>query len=150
MSYTQRHSHESLPPCPRSEYKEKKRNLYFLYAPPSPPQVKENFFHPNFRPGSFAMCVAEFRHSSYFTSASRVSFSLLHACISANIHTLALFFSFLFLFLPSFSRLSHANPYWYFFLASIAFLFFSSRSFSQALTHTYVHNSRVSFVASYK
>lgn len=132
MSYTQRHSHESLPPRPRSEYKEKKKLIFFLHAS----SVEEDFFHPSSRPGSFAMCVAEFRHFSYPTSASCIflSFSLSLMHIRKYTHTLL-------------SRLSHfsfyhfsplyANPYWYF-SSYRSLFFFSSYAFSQALTHTYV------------
>lgn len=132
MSYTQRHSHESLPPRPRSEYKEKKKLIFFLHAS----SFEEDFFHPSSRPGSFAMCVAEFRHFSYPTSASYIflSLSLSHAYPQIHTHTLL-------------SRLSHfsfyhlsplyANPYWYF-SSYRSLFFFSSYAFSQALTHTYV------------
>lgn len=65
VSYTQRHSHESLPPRPRSKYI-KKKNLIFFYTLP----LRERLLSSQF-PSRIVFTMAEFRRSLYPISAFR-------------------------------------------------------------------------------
>lgn len=80
MSYTQRHSHESLPPRPRSEYKEKKKLIFFLHAS----SVEEDFFHPSFPSG--IICDVCGRVSTFFLSNFRIlQLSLFFSSLSLSL-----------------------------------------------------------------
>jgi len=142
VSYTQRHSHESLPPRPRSEYKEKKK-LIFFYTLPS----RRISFNPISCPGSFC----DGRVSAFFLFHFR-TLPLSPSRISANTH--AYIHSSLCISLSTgfhFSS-SYANSYLFLF-AAIAY-YSLARSSSSQHSHSHTHTNALTrmrtCVASYK
>lgn len=152
MSYTQRHSHESLPPRPRSEYKEKKETYIFFYfytcftplshlterKPPSwysrPESVCDG------RVSTFLL--SHFRVSCFFLSYARLRIRK-HATIHAHTHThihacsslISLFFFFFLISL--FLSLSFSTQHDFAFISFLIDRFSHfSRSLLLAITHT--------------
>lgn len=126
VSYTQRHSHESLPPRPRSEYKEKKLNLYFFYTLP-PRRIS---FNPISRPGSFC----DGRVTAFFLSRF-ASFFFTHIHKHTHTHTLLSAFPFLLVFVsPHLKRIRTR------FISHRSLLFLQLAQFlSNAHTHIHTH-----------
>lgn len=123
MSYTQRHSHESLPPCLRSEYKEK-RNIFFTNFLSS-----KDFFQLHFPSGIVL------RWQSFGVlpiPLSLPSLSRTSANTHAHIHSPLYEFSFLLVFISS-----------HFMRIRMRICFSSQRStlalFLSVLTHIHTH-----------
>lgn len=158
MSYTQRHSHESLPPRPRSEYKEKKETyiFFYFYTCFTPLSHLTERKPPSWysRPESLAM--VEFRPSFYPISASLASFSRMRAYASAStqpymharthtyIHSCSSLVSLIFFFflISLFLSLSLSTQHDFAFISFLIdrFSHFSRRLvlfFSQSLTHSH-------------
>lgn len=155
MSYTQRHSHESLPPRPRSEYKEKKETyIFFLFlhmlhaSLPSHGKETSILVFPSGivcdgRVSTFLL--SHFRVSCFFLSYARLRIrkhATIHARTHTHIHTRMLFSRLPhFLFLSHFSlSLSTQHDFAFTSFLIDRFSHFSRRLvlfFSQSLTHSH-------------